>query len=299
MSNRNDMNCVLFAELLGDTKVADKLGSAEAQRALDRARNRIMRAVDGNHGRALLDRAHRVIAAFKRADDAVQSAAEMQEKVRRLPPVSGINLELKIGLHCGELRLGEEPAGEAVELASRLAGAASPGQTLLTGELALHLTDGVRALATAVPGRGLHYGEVEVPLYELGDGDIVSPAANGPMSEGGPSPTRSRLVLRHRGIAHIVTESRPILLMGREEGNDIVVLDRRASRHHARIEWRGGRFYIVDQSSNGTFVAPEDEAEIMLKREECALPANGRVGCGFSCDEDTQGELVTFEVREA
>ncbi len=95
MSNRTDFNCVLFAEILGNQKLADKLGQAEAQRALDRGRNRIMRSVDARHGKALLDRAHRLIAVFKKADDAVQAAADMQEKVRRLPPVSGINLGVR------------------------------------------------------------------------------------------------------------------------------------------------------------------------------------------------------------
>lgn len=299
MSNRNELNCVLFAEILGDQKLADKLGKAEAQRALDRARNRIMRSVGANHGDALLDRAHRLIAVFKRADDAVQAAADMQEKVRRLPPVSGVYLELKIGLHCGELRAGEEPTGSAVELAAQLAGIAKPGQSLLTGELALHLTESVRSMASAVLDRSFRHDSQDVPLFALSEEDPTGAATvTGPHTEGGPLSMRSRLVLRHRGVAHIVTEARPILLMGREEGNDIVVLDRRASRHHARIEWRSGRFYIVDQSSNGTFVAPEDETEIMLKREECVLPANGRVGCGFSCEEDAQGEVVSFEVRE-
>lgn len=300
MSNRTDFNCVLFAELLGSQKLTDKIGQAEAQRALDRARNRIMRSVDAHHGRPLLDRADRLIASFKRADDAAQAASDMHEKVLRLPPVSGITIELKIGLHCGELVSGTEPSGLAVELAARLAEAAEPGQALMTGELALHLTEGVKALASSVRDLNLRHDGMDIPLYELtsqNGPDSVMPSTSTSSSNTTDS-SRARLVLRHRGVAHIVTESRPILLMGREEGNDIVILDRRASRHHARIEWRHGHFYVIDQSSNGTFVAPEDEAEIMLKREECALPMLGRVGCGFSCEEDSQGEMVSFEIRQ-
>lgn len=297
-SNLPELNCVLFAEMLGNQRLAEKLGQAEAQRALDRARNRIMRSVDSFHGRALLDRAHRLIAVFRRADEAVQAAADMLEKVRRLPPVSGINLGLKIGLHIGELRTGtEEPGGSAVELAGKLAEAAQPGQVLLTGELALHLTDAVRSLASAVLNRGFRHEGVEVPLFELFSHDGPEAAQADVAVEGGDA--RTRLVLRHRSIAHIVTEARPILLMGREEGNDIVILDRRASRHHARIEWRRGEFYLIDQSTNGTYVLPEEEAELMLKREEVALPAVGRIGCGFSTEEDPQGELVTFEIRQS
>jgi len=301
MSNLPELNCVLFAEILGNQRLADKLGQAEAQRALDRARNRIMRTVDSHHGRALLDRAHRLIAVFKRADDAIQAAADMHDKVRRLPPVSGINLGLKIGMHCGDLRTGQgEPGGSAVDLAGRLADVAQPGQALLTGELALHLTDGVRPLASAVLDRSFRHDGNEVPLFELFSQD--GPEAAAPIvvedtHENGE--TRMRLVLRHRGVAHIVTEARPILLMGREEGNDIVVLDRRASRHHARIEWRRGEFFLIDQSTNGTFMAPDTDVELCLKREECSLPGQGKIGCGFSIDEDSHGEAVSFEVRQA
>lgn len=299
MSTLPELNCVLFAEMLGNQKLADKLGQNEAQRALDRARNRIMRSVDSYQGRALLEHAHRLIAVFKRADDAMQAAADMHEKVRRLPPVSGITLGLKIGLHCGELRTGAgEPAGTAVELAGRLAEVAQPGQSLLTGELALHLTEGMRGLAAAVIGRSLRHEGAEIPLFELSgqDGPEEAEQAAGPLSE--PPESKLRLVLRHRGIAHIVTEARPILLMGREEGNDIVVLDRRASRHHARIEWRRGDFFVIDQSTNGTYVLPDDDAEIMLRRQEFPLPERGRIGFGFSLDDDSQGEAVSFEVRQ-
>jgi len=297
MSTLPEMNCVLFAEMLGNQKLSEKLGHTEAQRALDRARNRIMRSVDGHRGRPLLDRAHRLIAVFKRADDAVQAAADMHDKVRRLPPVSGINLGLKIGLHCGELRTGnDEPGGSAVELAGRLAEIAQPGQALLTGELALHLTEGVRSLASAVLDRSFRHEGVEVPLFELFTQDGPESAApESPLEQAG---LKLRLILRHRGVAHVVTEARPILLMGREEGNDIMVLDRRASRHHARIEWRRGEFYLIDQSTNGTFVLPAEDGEISLQREECALPNAGKIGCGFSLAEDNHNEAVSFEVVE-
>lgn len=290
----SELNCVLSAEILGKQRLAEKLGQIEAQRAVDRARNRIMRSVEAHHGSALFDQGSRLVAAFRRADDALEAAAEMQEKVRRLPPVSGISLGLKIGMHCGELRNGELPEGVAVELAGRIAEYARPGQSLLSGELALHLSDALRPRVSALPDAGMRQEGGEIPLFELASQEGTEPAQGSEIAASAP---RHRLVLRHRGVAHIVAEARPILLMGREEGNDIVVLDRRASRHHARIEWRQGAFFLVDQSSNGTFLRPEDESELMLKREEAALPEAGRIGCGFSVEEEGQGEEVSFEVR--
>jgi pSer/pThr/pTyr-binding forkhead associated (FHA) protein len=45
------------------------------------------------------------------------------------------------------------------------------------------------------------------------------------------------------------------VVLGREEGLDIVLQDPEASRRHARISWQGGRHLIEDLgSTNGTFV---------------------------------------------
>lgn len=45
------------------------------------------------------------------------------------------------------------------------------------------------------------------------------------------------------------------VLLGREEGLDIILQDPEASRRHSRISWQGGQYFIEDMgSTNGTFV---------------------------------------------
>ncbi len=45
------------------------------------------------------------------------------------------------------------------------------------------------------------------------------------------------------------------VIIGREEGMNIVLQDPEASRRHSRISWQGGQFVIEDMgSTNGTFV---------------------------------------------
>jgi len=45
------------------------------------------------------------------------------------------------------------------------------------------------------------------------------------------------------------------VIIGREEGMQIVLQDPESSRRHARISWQGGQFVIEDMgSTNGTFV---------------------------------------------
>ena len=82
------------------------------------------------------------------------------------------------------------------------------------------------------------------------------------------------------------------LQMGRGDSNDIVIVSLFASRVHARVEARDGQFVLVDLSSNGTFVLPDENqadeesgvqpAEIRLRQEELVLVGRGWFGMGRS-----------------
>jgi predicted component of type VI protein secretion system len=70
-------------------------------------------------------------------------------------------------------------------------------------------------------------------------------------------------------------------------------VDRKASRHHARIEKRRDKFVLVDQSSNGTYVVVAGEAEICLRREELILREHGHIGIGHRI-ADHDATVVEF-----
>jgi len=48
-----------------------------------------------------------------------------------------------------------------------------------------------------------------------------------------------------------------------------------ASRVHCKIEFRRGNFFLTDQSTNGTYVTIDGDAEIILKREQLLLRRGG------------------------
>lgn len=78
-------------------------------------------------------------------------------------------------------------------------------------------------------------------------------------------PKLLRFVDGHDVGATIIVR-RPALTVGRALDNDIVLESAEVSRHHARIEYRGTGFHIVDLgSTNGTLVngAPAADAELM------------------------------------
>ena len=106
----------------------------------------------------------------------------------------------------------------------------------------------------------------------------------------------TRLLLRHGGTELVLEQANASIVLGRDAACQIVVADRMASRQHARIERRQGKFMLIDQSTNGTFVAVAGEPEITLRREEVMLRAQGRIAFGHSVGE-AGGDIVEFSVQ--
>ena len=57
-----------------------------------------------------------------------------------------------------------------------------------------------------------------------------------------------------------------------------------ASRDHCHIEFRRGKYVLVDHSTNGTYVCGTDQAPIYLRREELPLQGTGAIGIGQPTD---------------
>jgi predicted component of type VI protein secretion system len=108
--------------------------------------------------------------------------------------------------------------------------------------------------------------------------------------------TRSELHLTHGEQKLVMEQANSTVLLGREATCQVVLAERKASRVHARIERRRDKFFLVDQSTNGTFVTFGGEAEIALRREEVMLRNQGRITFGHSMAESSD-ETVDFAVR--
>jgi pSer/pThr/pTyr-binding forkhead associated (FHA) protein len=93
-----------------------------------------------------------------------------------------------------------------------------------------------------------------------------------------------------------VDHRRPVIRMGRGPDNEIVVPNAVASRVHARIEYRRGRFILVDQSLNGTFLDIHGGAVMALRWDEIALEGSGLISLGKS-GADQYELCVRYSIR--
>ena len=285
---------VLFAAVCSNARLFEKLGDDEAQRATERCLKRMERAVPTCGGRLVKSLGGELMAVFDHADEAAQAAIEMQKRVADLPPVSGIKLEIRAAFSYGMVF--NEPAGitgVAVSRATTLAGLAGPSQ-VFTAE-----TD-VEAMSAAwrrtTQARSERYGEEGV--FQLRPEGPLAPLPSKALAQAqdlAHSVAGKRLCVRYRGEVLLFQEEVSCVTIGRDADCDIVVHDRRASRHHARLERRGEMLFLVDQSTNGTFVTLNGRKEALLRNTEAPIYGKGRIAFAGSA-EKSAADIAEFEL---
>jgi hypothetical protein len=140
-----------------------------------------------------------------------------------------------------------------------------------------------------VKGKGDEVAVCEV-LWQAGD-DLTMATASLEST-----PTQVTLDLSHGVKQTVLDTANSRIVIGRDAGCQIMLGDRKASRVHARIERRRDKFVLVDQSTNGTYVTFDGEAEIGLRREELILRGRGRIVFGHGIDESDE-DVVVFQLR--
>ena len=287
---------VLFADVSGSARLHEKLGEAEALRAVDRCLKRMERGVEGFGGRIIKTVCDELMAVFDNADEALQAAIEMQQRVGDLPPVSGVKLAIRVGFSHG-LIIEEEGGitGETVSEAARLAGLSMPGQILTSSLAQANLSAALQRLTRDIGSATANGTPSGTKIFEVialdPDAAIKKSEAS---SSSTASPTASHLCVRYDGQVFVLDGSKKYLLLGRAAESDIVIHDRRASRNHAKIERRGDKFVLIDISTNGTYVTLTGQTEFVLHHAECVLQGKGVLNFVASSN-GPESDCIEFE----
>jgi hypothetical protein len=300
MSATEHKMIVMFADISGSARLYERLGNTEAQHAIERCLKRMQRSIDGFRGRTAQIAGDEVLAVYETAEDACQAAVDMQQRITDLPPVSGLRLSIRIGLHAGPVtEEGDKLSGEVVTNAARIAGAARRNQILCSSKLAAELPGDSAINARLAPdsgtiaeaGANLALLRINWATREMGDHPF---STFGPSILGASPFLAERLCVRYHGKIFMIDSKTPMLTLGRDLGNQVVIGDRKASRQHARIERRPSGYFLVDTSTNGCFVSLNNRQEALVRRQEFLLEGTGRI-CFGSSGNETNIDGADFE----
>ncbi len=108
----------------------------------------------------------------------------------------------------------------------------------------------------------------------------------------------ARLVLSMQGIEREMSPDMRVFTVGRSEECELTVAGSPVSRVHARIVYRRGKFVLIDQSRNGTFVRPDGMSEVcLLEEDEYPLTSSGFIGLGQTTNLESD-YVIRFDCRD-
>ena len=285
---------VLFADVRDSTGLTEQLGDVESRQLIGSLMQELGSITEAHDGSVIKTIGDEIMAVFDDACAAAKAAVHMQRDMTRHAPVGGHPIQIGIGLNAGPVVIEEgDVFGDVVIVAARLVGTAMATQILTTQETLEAIDDediACRSLgAHVVKGR-----EEPVHLCEiLWRGETAQLTTVGPKLAEVP---RSSLKLAlGTEIVERSSDAMQPLQLGRSADCSLVVPGESASRKHATITSRGGRFYLIDHSTNGTWVLQANGDELVVHRDEVLLVASGHIRLGDPITE--AGPLdIAFEV---
>ena len=298
MAEKRVMLAIMFADISGSTSLFERLGDQKARAATAGCLRDIFTLVRQFKGKVVKTIGDEVMSVFASAEKAADVANLIHEHLGETE-YDGVRLSMRIGIHFGPAIIeGKDVFGDAVNLAARMVAQAKANQTI-TSKSSVDLLPGrLKAKSRYVDTASIKGKKEDVRIYELmweEEEDVTSMARSVVATVSTPQSGAAVLQLhvKHGDKKLIMDKSHSSLLIGRSKGCDLYVDEQLASRHHVRIELRRDKFFMIDQSTNGTHVRTNGGAEVFLRREEMPLAGDGQISLGRAFD-DPPLQLVSF-----
>jgi len=270
---------IVFADVAGSSALYKRLGNRDAKRAIDGALAMMTSATQDNGGALIKTIGDEIMARFDRPESACLAARRMQREAR----ASG--LALRIGLAYGPtLMEAGDVFGDTVNDAAFVVRVASANQVLLTHALVQNLSEPLRGDCqlfdwVAVKGeqqRSLIYRlEWESPTQSQGATRVMS------IQNIAQAMEQQKLILAQGETAWDLSPEQTPYIIGRDKTQaHLLIHSKLASRDHCHIVFRRGKFVLADHSTNGTYVYPDEQPDVYLRREELPLLGSGIIALG-------------------
>ena len=288
-----DDAAVLFADVSGSTALYRALGNERAQGLIEKTLKLLADAAARQNGRVVKTIGDEVMCRFDGASDAARAAIDMQRRIHAAPAEPGAELRVRIGFAFGKtVERAGDVFGDVVNVAARLAALAKADQILTTEATSNAFDRDLKPMSrlfdrTPVKGIKEEVSVVQVVWEQKNQTVLVTT---------GPTETvmAQKLELTCREQAWALTPAQVPQWIGRSEECEIALAAPFASRKHVRIEYRRGKFMLVDESSNGTYVEMEGKV-VYVRNESFALVGSGRFSLGTRPESDEYA--VTFKAN--
>lgn len=279
---------IMFADVTGSTRLYEQLGDEQANRIIDDVITMMTELTEKHLGTVVKTIGDEIMCRFSEADQAFTAASIIQDMLQKRPADQGIKINVRVGLHTGEVLIKEDGDlfGDAVNVAARVAAIARGSQILTTKKTVDSLMPMFQSSCREFDRLSLKGKSEKTIICEvLRQNDDVTRMST-MINFMDTAPIVKQLHLKYLGKELSLNLGSAAISLGRDDQCDFIIDSNHASRLHARIEIRRGKFVIIDQSTNGTFVKTSDGEKLYLRREDSPLLGNGVISLGVNPDQD-------------
>ena len=273
---------IVFADVVGSTQLYDEFGDTKASETVAVCLDVMKDATHQFDGTVIKTIGDEVMSTFASVDEAMSAAVMMQAQITLQSKKEGsIPVSIRIGCHYGPVVQEQNDIfGAAVHTANRMTSQAKARQIVLSGESVDQLGADLKKQTRQIDVASVRGRIDEVALYEY----LWNPEEATSMLPTIEWENRirkaSRLVLSFRDLTVEVNDQNKHVNIGRADDNDLVVKGNLISRIHAKVELRRGKFVLIDQSTNGTFLQNLQGEELFVRRDSTEVIGEGTIGLG-------------------
>ncbi|WP_238526842.1 adenylate/guanylate cyclase domain-containing protein [Cellvibrio japonicus] len=273
----------MFADVSGSSALYKHVGNSQAKAIIEEALQFMTALTIVQDGLVVKTIGDEVMARFADCNQACETAVAIQQRCAKEPQLK--DLGIRIGIAFGEVLLtAQDVFGDTVNDAAFVTRIARANQIVLIQSVVDELAPQLQQDCQMFDRVQLKGDQEKTLIYRL---------------------QWESKSLRHRATQvvhlHEVTQyvetfqlqlrqgERDILLLpeqmpyhiGRDpHKSQLVVENDLASREHCHIDFRRGKYVLVDHSTNGTYVCSDQQEPIYLRREELPLQGSGVISLG-------------------
>jgi class 3 adenylate cyclase len=272
---------IVFADVVGSTQLYDKFGDTKASETVAQCLDIMKDATYQFNGTVIKTIGDEVMSTFETVDDAMGAAVMMQTRVTSETKDSGIPVRIRIGCHFGPVVQEQNDIfGSAVHTANRMTSQAKAKQIVISGSTVEHMGLELKRQTRQIDVATVRGRLDEVALYELVWQPEEATSMLPTIEWENKGRRASRLMVNYRDKSIELSDRRKSINLGRADDNDLVIKGNLISRIHAKIEMRRGKFLLIDQSTNGTFLQDVRGQETFVRRDSTELVGEGTIGLG-------------------
>lgn len=287
---------IMFADIVGSSKLYIQLGNQQARRLIDNAVQVMAQVAAENGGRIIKTLGDEIMVQFPEAEAACEAAITIGIQLAKL------DLKIRTGIGFGEIIDEENDVfGDTVNNAAYLAKLAQANQVVMTSEFVNALPPWLSHQCEPFDRIKLKGAGQKSVVYRLvwdRSGDKALNATHVAWQNlSNNTYFSTTMVLEFAGQTHKINSESKHITFGRDPSSvDICIADSKASRCHCSVYFNRGKFVLEDHSTNGTYLLVPPKDEFYLRREAAPLTGYGQFSLGQSNERSVQ--VVTFRELE-